>query len=454
MQFGLDPRLVDAQLVMIPMGEDIDPDAFVAGAFAEEEAEFFNPEAVENAARRQFQRHGIPVAPPMGAPMGGPIPPEAQQILNKIPLELQLPIFQQLIHCGLEIINAAQNNPQDLQLEIPRIVSAAITNFLCHIIPPEFVQLLPEKLNEGLPILATIENMPSEQLVEFIVANLDMELQNNPKRIQIVQVVTSKLQQFEPMIITLHALFKEHVLPKIRKLALMQPAQLAHELPRISAALFGNIIGKVLSLPGADEKIAELAQIARQIPKPAFKFLNQVAGLMAEAPQQQGLVAFIQNNPRLMLQAMALGASRPTPFNAIEMREEVPFERWYYDYKNADNSCLNNWSQRGWAVLHLFEAGFKILLEAVAWCVAKIAKVLSCNLEHSSDDHADVLFAQSRSFKLSAWAIISPTSAKQSDDAKTKIGCARNEWRWGTEYHGKRTSYFKLECTSFDWQKA
>lgn len=127
-----------------------------------------------------------------------------------------------------------------------------------------------------------------------------------------------------------------------------------------------------------------------------------------------------------------------TAFNPLHiklLREEVPFERWHFHYKNTTE---DPWTQRGWAVFHLCEGALKISLEAIMWCVAKIAEQLfSTTFNHSSLDHEDVLAAQCRGFLLSAYALLSPENAKTGEN----IGCTIDKFQWGTIYTGERTSY-------------
>jgi hypothetical protein len=136
---------------------------------------------------------------------------------------------------------------------------------------------------------------------------------------------------------------------------------------------------------------------------------------------------------------------------AYGLRQEVPFERWFFDHgfqKPLDN-CTDEMKARAWAIL--------ATLEGAVRCTAEVTTLLYSQIfqPQETERHLDVLQAQSQGLQLSLLAILSPNLAKEkahNSEGDPIIGASLANWRWGTLYSGKYDApFWHLECTHYPW---
>ena len=116
---------------------------------------------------------------------------------------------------------------------------------------------------------------------------------------------------------------------------------------------------------------------------------------------------------------------------AYGLREEVPFERWYYD--NGFEKPLTD-------ILTESKARFTALIaacEGVLRLAKEVGHLVLSLLRGGKDTHVhlDILKAQGNGIALSLLAIAYPNFAKSV--AHNAGGSPLISWRWGTLYTGK-----------------
>ncbi len=132
------------------------------------------------------------------------------------------------------------------------------------------------------------------------------------------------------------------------------------------------------------------------------------------------------------------------------LRQEVPFERWFYDYgfhKPIDN-LTDQVTARVWAALAACEGVIRTSAEAICFIFSKIFQ------PKESDCHLKVFQAQLNGLTLSLLAIISPNAAKEMADnhGHPIIGHSIFTWKWGTLYTGKlEVPLWHVECRQYPW---
>lgn len=120
------------------------------------------------------------------------------------------------------------------------------------------------------------------------------------------------------------------------------------------------------------------------------------------------------------------------------LRQEVPFERWFYDhdFANPIKDPQDLMKARLWAVFAVLEGAFRI--------VAEVVSILYLRVFQSDDKkevkrHLNILDIQSQSIQLSLLAIVSPNEAKKKarDSEGNLITGTPQVRNWGTLYLGK-----------------
>lgn len=285
----------------------------------------------------------------------------------------------------------------------------------------EIIQQLIPLGEEFLPMLENAA-MPVGMVVNQIkgtIASLLRQLPQDPTKRDIntalVNMIVEKLQMVENLL--------PMILPQITPM-----------LPEEDAELVTKLVPPLLK----NFRIQLQAQLRTN---PEFA-LGKITKLALES----AAVPLLNRAPQGLLQMVEGMAGEPVFVN----REQVPFERWSYDYKEKTEDCLENWKQRGWAVLHLLEASLKIAIIATAWAIVKLASFSCAKCEDSAKARVEVLGVLGTSFVNSAIAVWSPDSAKEIKD----VGCTLSNWKWGTAYDGTRTSYFEFEARTYNWKKA
>ena len=121
---------------------------------------------------------------------------------------------------------------------------------------------------------------------------------------------------------------------------------------------------------------------------------------------------------------------------AYGLREEIPFERWYYD--NGFEKPLTD-------LLSESKARFTALIaacEGIIRLAKEVGRLVLSLLRGGKDTqvHLDILKAQGIGIGFSLLAIASPNFAKETArniGSTPLIGSPLISWRWGTLYTGK-----------------
>lgn len=128
------------------------------------------------------------------------------------------------------------------------------------------------------------------------------------------------------------------------------------------------------------------------------------------------------------------------------LREEVPFERWFFDFETSDQVV----KPRLWAVVYLAESAIRGALVGAAWCASK---VFNCAI--SSQQYGEVFSALKKSASLSFKAMISHSWAVKGahyNPSTLAIGCSPKDQTWGTAYAGKcQTSTWDMLRNQYRW---
>jgi hypothetical protein len=142
--------------------------------------------------------------------------------------------------------------------------------------------------------------------------------------------------------------------------------------------------------------------------------------------------AFIKNATNNLFDSAMKTATAFTAgeISQVTLREEVPFERWFFHFENSNET----FKPRFWAVMSLAESLLRGTLVGTAWCASKIF-----NTKISSQQYASVFKEEMKSASLSFKAILSPRWAIRSsfdDSNNLTIGCPSTAKNWGTPYKG------------------
>ncbi|MBS0654004.1 MAG: hypothetical protein JSR39_10835 [Verrucomicrobia bacterium] len=122
------------------------------------------------------------------------------------------------------------------------------------------------------------------------------------------------------------------------------------------------------------------------------------------------------------------------------LRQEVPFERWFYHYAVVQNVSDAEISEkvkaRAWAVASLGESLFRATVALVKYVISKIFCFAS------AEENLDVLRAQGNSISFSFTAVFSPedavnAAAAHGENDLPQIGSLFGDWDWGTAYYGE-----------------
>ena len=142
---------------------------------------------------------------------------------------------------------------------------------------------------------------------------------------------------------------------------------------------------------------------------------------------------------------------------AYPMRQEIPFERWYFHATNKSSELSNPIHGRLWAVIYLGESILRTAVELLAYAIATVAGEAFPNMAKHKEEHLEVLKAQAQALSLNLLAIISPEAAikkAQGQDVNKKplIGCRVDQWHWGTPYLGTfNGNWYNIECSQYWW---
>lgn len=166
-------------------------------------------------------------------------------------------------------------------------------------------------------------------------------------------------------------------------------------------------------------------------------------------------VGNLVRNAADQIQGFVHSVSVNTQATLYGLRQEVPFERWFYHYgleqNLSDAQIVDKVKARAWAAASLSESLLRATIELAAFCFSKILG-RAC-----ADEHQEVLFAQGTSISLSLHAIIDPEGAVKAatapgQDDLPRIGSLLSNWRWGTAYYGTLTiPITHLECSQYNW---
>jgi hypothetical protein len=133
------------------------------------------------------------------------------------------------------------------------------------------------------------------------------------------------------------------------------------------------------------------------------------------------------------------------------LRQEVPFERWFYDYgfQTPLDKTEDLIKARAWAIIASCEGVIRTTAEAVSYL---FSLVLEPKERHR---HLDVMKAQMQGLSLSLLAILSPNDAKRkahNKDGTPLIGASFLDWQWGSPYIGTRDApFWHIECRHYHW---
>ncbi len=133
------------------------------------------------------------------------------------------------------------------------------------------------------------------------------------------------------------------------------------------------------------------------------------------------------------------------------LRQEVPFERWFYDhgFQKPLDDPMELMKARTWALLSVVEGGIRILAELASSIYAQVME------PNEAERHLDVLKAQWQGFTLSLLAVVSPNMAKEkahNSEGQPLIGSSILNWKWGTLYTGNLDiPLWHLECRQYPW---
>lgn len=155
------------------------------------------------------------------------------------------------------------------------------------------------------------------------------------------------------------------------------------------------------------------------------------------------------------IQSFVHSASVNTQAALYGLRQEVPFERWFYHYgldqNSSDASLLDHIKVRAWAIASFSESLLRATIELIALLFSKIFD------PESSSHHQEVLAAQGTSMMMSLNAVIfwenAVEEAKKADaSGAPAIGSLLSNWHWGTPYYGTLTiPITHLECCQYNW---
>ena len=142
------------------------------------------------------------------------------------------------------------------------------------------------------------------------------------------------------------------------------------------------------------------------------------------------------------------------------LRQEVPFERWFYDhgFQTPIENTQDLIKARAWAILATLEGSIKVAAEAVSFAfeMALVSGNRSSALSGHFQHHSEVLNAQWQGLSLSLLAIASPNQAKEKANnaggSGPLIGASILDWKWGTLYNGKLdVPLWHIECRQYPW---
>lgn len=151
--------------------------------------------------------------------------------------------------------------------------------------------------------------------------------------------------------------------------------------------------------------------------------------------------------------AIISGGCSRMPYSAIAygLRQEVPFERWFFDqgFQKPIDDPMEAMKARAWALLAAIEGGIRITAEVASLLYAQVFE------PKESERHLDVLKAQWQGFTLSLLAVVSPNAAKEKahhSEGSPLIGAYLLNWKWGTLYGGKLDApFWHVECRHYPW---
>ena len=138
------------------------------------------------------------------------------------------------------------------------------------------------------------------------------------------------------------------------------------------------------------------------------------------------------------------------------MRQEVPFELWYFHAADKSSELSSPIQGRLWAVIYLGESVLRTAAELIAYAIATVAGEAFPKIGEHKEHHLEVLKAQAQALSLNLLAIISPEAAikkAQGTDVNKKplIGCRVDQWHWGTPYLGTFNGNWSIECSQYWW---
>lgn len=132
------------------------------------------------------------------------------------------------------------------------------------------------------------------------------------------------------------------------------------------------------------------------------------------------------------------------------LRQEVPFERWFYNngFQAPLDKPIDLVKAHAWAVFASCEGVIRLVAEAVSYAFSLVFA------PQNSSRHIDVLKAQMQGLSLSVLAIVSPNAAKQKahNEGNPLIGASLLNWQWGSLYTGKVDApFWKVESNNYPW---
>ena len=151
-------------------------------------------------------------------------------------------------------------------------------------------------------------------------------------------------------------------------------------------------------------------------------------------------VGNLVRNAADQIQGFVHSVSVNTQATLYGLRQEVPFERWFYHYgleqNISDAQIVDKVKARAWAVASLGESLFRATVALVTYVISKIFCFAS------AQENLDVLRAQGNSISFSFSAIFSPEDAVKAAAASgendlPQFGSLFGDWHWGTAYYGE-----------------
>lgn len=140
------------------------------------------------------------------------------------------------------------------------------------------------------------------------------------------------------------------------------------------------------------------------------------------------------------LKTVELDSASPLLRKHIVLREEIPYERFIFDFNSDSNSSLNKLKLRCISLIHTVEGALRTASHFVE---AHAKRFFENRYGHrfvvTSERHFEVLDAQLRGLKYSFKSIFKPFATYNVAQNDDQLGFNGHQMSWGTTYNGERT---------------